>query len=273
MLCICFLRKIKIAKNKRKRVAKCDVCGREEDLPYKCPYCRGTFCSDHRLPEKHGCDGLYDIPVRVKRDIPQRVETIKPKRGIFEIYGYNNVILGIITVFFVLSIISDTFFRLFALYPTRFYYMPWQLITSLFMHGSFDHYIVNAIVLFFFGTELERRVGGKDYLKIFLLSGIVGNLCYILFAYATNNLAPAVGASGAIYGVMGTLAVIAPEIRVLLFFVVPVDIRTAIVLFAVYNLLMTPFSIFTGVAYVAHLGGLAFGLYYGSKIKRRRWFY
>jgi len=249
-------------------VAKCDVCGKRVDLPYKCPYCGGTFCSDHRLPEKHGCDGLYDIPVRVKRDVPSR-------RNIFEIYGYNNVILGIITVFFALSIISDTFFRLFALHPSKVYYMPWQLITSIFMHGSFDHYLVNAIVLFFFGNELERRVGGKNYLKIFLLSGIVGNVCYILFAYATGNLTPAVGASGAIYGIMGTLAMIAPEIRVLLFFFIPLNIRTAIVLFALYNLLMTPFSIFTGVAYIAHLGGLAFGLYYGSrmKIRRRRWFY
>ncbi len=256
-------------------MAKCDVCGKEEPIMYRCNYCGGTFCSEHRLPEKHACDGLYDIPVKVKKEIkPRKLEEAKswkiPKRNLFEIYGYNNTILGIITIFFVISLIFRQFFDIFALYPTKFYYMPWQLITSIFMHASFDHYLVNAIVLLFFGSELERRIGGREYLKVFLISGIVGNAFYILFAYATNSFTPAVGASGAIYGIMATLAIIAPEIKVLLFFIIPVDIRTAIILFAAYNLLMAPFSIFTGVAHVAHLGGLLFGLYYGRKIRIRR---
>ncbi len=248
------------------RVAKCDVCGKEEPIMYKCNYCGGTFCSEHRLPEKHGCDGLYDIPVKVKKEIKPRIR----RKNIFEIYGYNNVILGIITIFFAISIIFRQFFDFLALYPGKVFYMPWQLITSIFLHASFDHYLINAIVLFFFGTELERRIGGKEYLKVFLLSGIVGNLFYLLFSYATNSLTPAVGASGAIYGVMAALAIIAPEIKVLLFFIIPIDIRTAIILFAAYNLLMAPFSIFTGVAYVAHLGGIVFGLYYGRKLKLRK---
>ncbi len=266
-------------------MAKCDVCGREEVLPYRCSYCGGVFCSDHRLPEKHGCEGLYDIPVKVKRDIGRRSSRGKDlldlthydpalgrKRNPFEIYGYNNIILAIITVMFAVSLIFRPVFGLLALYPSEFFVRPWQLVTSMFLHGSFDHYLVNAIVLLFFGSELERRIGGKEYLKVFFASGIAGNVMYILFSYATGSFAPAVGASGAIYGIMGTLAVIAPEIRVLLFFIVPLSIRMAVVLFALYNLLMTPFSIFTGVAYVAHLGGLAVGLYFGEKYRavRRR---
>lgn len=268
-------------------MAKCDVCGREEVLPYRCSYCGGVFCSEHRLPEKHGCEGLYDIPVKVKRDIGRRSQKKKDRVDItyydpalgsrknpFEIYGYNNVILAIITVMFAVSLIFRPVFSLLALYPGEFYARPWQLVTSMFLHGSFDHYLVNAIVLLFFGSELERRIGGKEYLKVFFASGIAGNVMYILFSYATGSFAPAVGASGAIYGVMGTLAVIAPEIRVLLFFIIPLSIRMAVVLFALYNLLMTPFSIFTGVAYVAHLGGLAVGLYFGEKYRAiRRRFY
>ncbi|NOY11214.1 MAG: rhomboid family intramembrane serine protease [Archaeoglobi archaeon] len=268
-------------------MAKCDVCGKDELLPYRCSYCGGTFCADHRLPEKHGCEGLYDIPVKVKRDIGVErrregrrqygVEYYDPalkRRNPLEAYGYNNVILAIITVMFAVSIIYRPVFGLLALYPHDFYLRPWQLVTSIFMHGSFDHYLVNAIVLLFFGSELERRVGGRNYLKIFLLSGIAGNVMYIAFSYATGSFAPAVGASGAIYGIMGTLAIIAPEIRVLLFFFIPLSIRMAVVLFAAYDLLMTPFSIFTGVAHVAHLGGLAVGIYFGERFRalRRRYY-
>lgn len=268
-------------------MAKCDVCGKDELLPYKCSYCGGTFCSDHRLPEKHGCEGLYDIPVKVKKDIGRKPErkakpagieyydpVLRGRRNPLEIYGYNNIILAIITVMFAVSIIFRPVFNLLALYPAEFYRYPWQLVTSIFLHGSFDHYLVNAIVLLFFGSELERRVGGRNYLKIFIASGIAGNVMYILFSYVSGSYAPAVGASGAIYGVMGALAIIAPEIRVLLFFIIPLSIRMAVVLFALYNLLMTPFSIFTGVAYIAHLGGLVVGIYFGEKLRtiRRRYY-
>jgi len=109
------------------------------------------------------------------------------------------------------------------------------------------------IVLFFFGGELERRVGSGKYLEIFLISGIVGNLGYIAFCYATHSFYPALGASGAIYGVMAALAIIAPEIKVLLFFFIPLSIRVALLLFILYNLLSMPFSSATGIAYSAHL--------------------
>jgi membrane associated rhomboid family serine protease len=72
---------------------------------------------------------------------------------------------------------------------------------------------------------------------------------------------------------MGALAIIAPEIRVLLFFFIPVDIRTAILLFAIYDLVMLPYSMQTGVAHVAHLAGLLVGLYYGKKLRIVRRFH
>jgi len=271
-------------------VAGCDICGKEEFLPYRCSYCGGTFCSDHRLPEKHQCEGIYDIPVKVRRDDEIRISgrrerkrrdvsiyeldpNLSRKKNIFQVYGYNNVILAIITVMFAVELIFKPVIGYLWLDPKMVFQRPWQLVTSIFLHGSFDHYLVNAIVLFFFGSELERRVGGSSYLKIFLLSGIFGNLMYLAFSEVTSSSVPALGASGAIYGVMGTLAVIAPEIRVLLFFVVPMNIRLVVVLFALYNLFLTPFSIFTGVAYVAHLGGLIVGLYYGKVFSQRRRFH
>ncbi len=199
------------------------------------------------------------IPVKVK----------KKRRWNLAVYGYNNIIIGICTIVFFLEMVFPQVIEYFALWPGKVVYMPWQLVTAIFLHGGMDHYLINMIVLFFFGAELERRVGGKKYLEIFLVSGIAGNIGYLIFCYATHSMYPALGASGAIYGVMAALAIIAPEIRVLLFFFIPLSIRVALLLFILYNLISMPFSSITGIAYSAHLAGILAGLYYGHKIGRR----
>lgn len=267
-------------------IVKCDVCGKEELLPYRCKYCGGVYCMEHRLPEEHDCDAIDDywnVPVNVKKkkfDVGLPIRPSKPARTVRPVklpdfrltsYGYNNMVLALITLMFFIGILSRGWvIQYLALNPVRFVTMPWQILTAMFVHLEFWHYFINAFILLIFGGELERRVGGKKYLEIFLLSGISGNIFYILFAYVTGDFTPAIGASGAIYGVMGTLAIIAPEIRVLLFFFIPMSIRTAILLFAAYDLLMLPMSNVTGVASIAHLGGLLVGLYYGRKMKVNR---
>lgn len=261
---------------------KCDYCGKEEYLPFECRYCGGKFCVDHRLPEAHHCEfsakDYWNVPVKVKKKpkitIPvEKGGKIRVNKLSVTSYGYNNIFLGIITIMFFISIIFPQSFLIFALFPQKFIYMPWQLITSIFLHREFGHFLVNSIVLLFFGTELERRVGGRNYLKIFLLSGLAGNIGYIAFSLFTGSTAGALGASGAIYGIMGTLAIIAPEIRVLFFFFIPMSIRMALLIFAAYDLLMLPYSGITGVAHIAHLSGLVVGLYYGDKLKilRTKW--
>lgn len=260
----------------------CDVCGKEEPLPFRCKYCGGTFCVEHRLPEEHNCeefrksDDYWNVPVKVKKEPKVKIQMPKfetefpdfppPKRGLAA-YGYNNLILATCTILFFLSIIFRPIENYLALHPLLVLYMPWQMVTSIFLHTAFDHYLVNMMVLFFFGNELERRVGSKNFLKIFLLSGLAGNFAYLVYAYTTGNLFPALGASGAIFGVMGALAILAPEIRVLLFFIIPVDIRTAILLFAAWDIIMLPYSLQTGIAHIAHLAGLLVGLYYGKKMR------
>ena len=218
-------------------------------------------------------DDDWNVPVRVKRVRRTEFPYPPPNRGLAA-YGYNNLIIGICTVVFFLELIfPNKMVDYFALWPSKVIYMPWQLVTAIFLHGGFDHYLVNMIVLFFFGAELERRVGGRKYLEIFFVSGIVGNLGYIAFCYATHSFNPALGASGAIYGVMAALAIIAPEIRVLLFFFIPISIRAALVLFILYNLVSMLYMPFGGIAYSAHLAGIFAGLYYGHKIGRRPYFW
>jgi membrane associated rhomboid family serine protease len=211
------------------------------------------------------------IPVRVKRRNP---------------YGWNNTIIATCILIYLLKALSGLLgfyaivrtpfgvYRdnivdyLFALTPINVLFMPWQILTSIFVHADFWHLFINMFVLFFFGNELERRLGGKRYLTVFFASGIAGSLAYLLYAFLTNPFIPAMGASAAIFGVMGALAVIAPEIRVLIFpFPFPVSIKIAILLFAIYDLLLLPFSYSTGVAHIAHLAGLLVGLYLGKKYR------
>jgi len=255
-------------------VAKCDICGKEEYLPYRCKYCGGVFCYEHRLPENHNCPGIrrvdeyWNVPVKVKR-----VRTVEvPRRRAVKVRHLNSVIIGICTAVLILKYIAGPVVdEYIALNPSEIFRMPWQIVTSIFDHAGLVHYFVNMLVLYFFGGELERRIGSKKYLSVFLISGIAGNLAYIVYAYMTNPFIPALGASAAIFGVMGALAVLAPYITVIIFpLPIPINIRWAILFFALYDLILLPYSMQTGVAHISHLAGLAVGILMGRRIYETR---
>ncbi len=196
------------------------------------------------------------------------------KRRIFP-YGANNAVLFICLVLFIVAILfprQSIYFL--ALSPVHFLEMPWQLVTSIFLHVELWHFFINSFVLLFFGGELERLLGEKGYLKVFLTSGLAGNFGYIAYAYAMDSFIPALGASGAIFGVMGCLAMIAPRMKILIFPIpFPINIRLAILFFAVYDfgmlLLSASHLVYSGVAYIAHLTGLVAGLYMGERYRAK----
>jgi membrane associated rhomboid family serine protease len=86
----------------------------------------------------------------------------------------------------------------------------WQLVTSMFTHVSVLHIGVNMLALWFLGPQLEAVVGRARFLTIYLLSGLVGSA----FVYwLTPEYTPTYGASGAVFGLMGALLVIAIKVR------------------------------------------------------------
>ncbi len=195
-------------------------------------------------------------------------------------FGWNNTIILICLIIYIIKIICLYFLKFnpidifLALNPAYILLMPWQILTSIFVHADFWHLFINMFVLFFFGSELERRLGSKKYLTIFFASGISGSLAYIFYSFLTNHFIPAMGASAAIFGVMGALAMIAPETKVIIFPIpIPISIRFAIMIFALYDLIFLPFTYGTGVAHISHLAGLAVGLYFGRRYRVRRIFY
>ena len=179
-------------------------------------------------------------------------------------FTYSGMILVICVILFFVSSLAPVFtYNYLVLNPALVAARPWTLITHMFVHGSFPHLLVNMIVLFFFGTELERRVGESRFLQIFIISGLVAAIGQMA-AVPTDSM---VGASGALYGVMGCLAVIAPEITVMIYFVIPLSIRAAVVLFAVLDFAMMGTA--DSIAHMAHIAGLVAGLVYGGMLKDR----
>lgn len=187
-----------------------------------------------------------------------------PSGGLRLPLTYSGMILVICVLLLFVRYLAPAFtFNYLALNPAFVAARPWTLVTHIFVHANMEHLFFNMLFLFFFGTELERRVGESRFLQIFIISGLVaaiGQMAVVPTGYM-------MGASGALYGVMGCLAVIAPEIRVLLFFVIPLSIRAAVVLFAVLDFTMMGSA--DSIAHMAHITGLLVGLAYGGMLKER----
>lgn len=149
---------------------------------------------------------------------------------------------------------------------------PWTLITHMFLHSPTDifHLLFNMITLYFFGTYLEKLIGNKSFILMYLISGIVAALGFILIE--GNTGVGLVGASGAIFGVLGAVAFIDPNLQVFVYFI-PMKIKYMIVIFALISLFFIGGNGSSMIAHAAHLSGLivglAFGYYYRNRLKDR----
>lgn len=161
------------------------------------------------------------------------------------------------------NIVIDRFTYYLGLIPYYFTERPWTIFTAMFIHANFWHLFFNMLVLFFFGSYLSRLLGNSWFTLVYFVGGLAGNLLYVGMG---NDLSIAIGASGAIYAVAGTLAVLVPNLRVYLWFILPMPLWVVVlVIFVILS--FTP-----GVAWQAHIGGLIIGLLAGFYFRRRRRF-
>jgi membrane associated rhomboid family serine protease len=121
----------------------------------------------------------------------------------------------------------------------------WRLLTSAFLHGSILHLVFNMYVLFAFGPTLERILGHWRFVVLFLISALGGSVASYVFSDVRTV---SVGASGAIFGLMGALVIAGRRLRF--------DITQVLVLIGI-NVAIGFFS--AGTDWRAHLGGLATG--------------
>jgi membrane associated rhomboid family serine protease len=142
---------------------------------------------------------------------------------------------------------------------------PWTLVTAMFIHANFTHILFNMIALFFFGRALRYFVSDNRFLFVYFLGGIVGNLLFV--GLNMNALTIVIGASGAIFAVAGALVVIRPRMQILFWGIVPMPMWLFTVVFL--GILVIPGIAPSGIAWQAHLGGLATGLAVGYFYRRR----
>lgn len=175
------------------------------------------------------------------------------------------IIIGINIIIFILEYIVPSLEVNLGLQLFSFSQHPWTIITSIFVHAGFFHILANMITLFFFGTFLVQLIGTSRFLIVYFVSGIVGNLVFLLFAYlgiAANPYTFVVGASGAIFGLGGTLVVLVPKLRVYIYGLLPVPLWIAVI-GGFFIIAFVPY-----VAWQAHLGGLVTGVIAGLYFRR-----
>ncbi|MFA4960284.1 MAG: rhomboid family intramembrane serine protease [Candidatus Pacearchaeota archaeon] len=176
---------------------------------------------------------------------------------------YTLLLAGICILIFMLQIIIPGFTNIFILNQNSFV-EPWRFVSSIFLHNDITHLIFNLFALILFGLILEYIIGSKKFLFSFFSAGIFANLISINF-YSSS-----LGASGAIFGVIGALTIIKPLMPIWAFGI-PMPIFFALVIWAVSDILMTFMP--TNVGTIAHLSGLflglILGLFFREKTKRR----
>lgn len=134
---------------------------------------------------------------------------------------------------------------------------PWTFVTYIFVHAGLLHLAINSLVLASLGPPVERRMGGGRFLAFFLYCGI-GAAAFTAVLDAIHPVAPFIGMSAAVMGVVLAFAMLLPD-RPLFIFPIPLPIRpvTLVLLLAAYDLAGTLWH-FDGIAHEAHLGGLLF---------------
>ena len=177
-------------------------------------------------------------------------------------------IIIINVVVFALTTFTPAAFEYFGLIPERVIERGWiwQLATYMFLHGGALHILFNMLGVWMFGVELERRWGTRFFMQYYAVSGIGGGLTFLLIsllpfqATAVTYVTPAVGASGALFGLLLAFAIYYPE-RPIMLLLVFVPARIFVMIYGGFSLLNT-FQPSRGVADAAHLGGMIFGYLY-----------
>lgn len=152
-----------------------------------------------------------------------------------------------------------------ALWPVDSpFFQPYQIVTHMFSHGSWGHILFNMFALWLFGKTLESRWGPKRFLFCYLASGIGAAALHLAVEHYMGGVAPAVGASGAIMGIIISFAYLFPNtqlyVPLMLLTPIPIKAKWAAIIYVATDL-FSGIARASGdnVAHFAHLGGALTG--------------
>jgi membrane associated rhomboid family serine protease len=153
----------------------------------------------------------------------------------------------------------------------------WQPLTYLFLHDNamIMHLVINMLILWMIGGDLERNWGSRGFLRYYLVCGVGAGLLVVVlapFGSADAMTRPTIGASGAIYGLILAYGVLFSERTMLFMMIFPMKARTlAIILF--FIAFVSAFGSGSRISHVAHLGGMVIGYLYLKRAWRVGEFY
>ena len=179
----------------------------------------------------------------------------------------------------------------------------WQPVTYMFMHGNFGHLFFNMFALWMFGAAIENYWGTKKFLIYYFVAGVGAAVVYELwqfvdFTYIKHlqdysgvqislketitvdqfmNRFTMVGASGAVYGLLLAFGMLFPNSLIYIYFLIPVKAKWFVIIYGGIEVLYCIFASSDGIAHIAHLGGMLFGLllilFWRKRDRRRDTFY
>lgn len=176
-----------------------------------------------------------------------------------------------------LPVFEEPFLRYGALWhPVTGLFLPWQPLTSLFLHGNFTHLFFNMFALWMFGAPLENLWGSRRFVFYYFLCGAGAMLTHLLVStFWGDAMAPVIGASGAVFGLLLAFGIQFPNQYIYLYLLFPIKAKYFVLL---YGLLELWAGVMAGpgdhVARFAHLGGMLWGyglIRFWSHRDRRRY--
>lgn len=195
----------------------------------------------------------------------KKIKTEKFRESMYKFTSFGGIQIGL-KLLIIINVLVFIFTNIFGASNIMLYPMSsgrfeiWQIFTSMFAHYGVIHIAFNMIALYFIGKALEDLWGTKKFLTFYIISGIGAALISSIFLTG-----PALGASGAICGLFAAYAILYPEASILMFFFIPMKIKTAAYLFAGISIifgifaLVSPSSGGVQIDHFAHLGGMATG--------------
>jgi len=174
-----------------------------------------------------------------------------------------NFIIFVITILYPV-VLYDLGFRPIFL-SIEFLPNIYTLFTSMFLHGGFGHILGNMIVFLFMGIAFEQRIGKKNFITIYIITGICGALAHSILNLGSDIIL--IGASGAIFGILGAFAYSYPRDEVIMpiplgFIMVfrRIKVMYAAIIFAVLETIIVVLDVQDNTAHFAHIGGLLSGV-------------
>ncbi len=150
-------------------------------------------------------------------------------------------------------------------------FLPWQMVTYAFLHGSFGHIFFNMFALWMFGIQIEQDWGTRRF-AIFYFTCVIGAaIAQMIVMYGMVNPVPTVGASGGVFGVLLAFGMMYPNQPIYFIFLpIPIKAKYFVIGYGLMELFAGVTGTQAGVAHFAHLGGMAFGfiliLYWRGKL-------